>query len=828
MASFDGETGIHRNIADVAETLERAKQRGKTCALLIGAGCSVKAGIPTAAQLVEIIRDQYPRSYERANPKDYPNCMAELAPEERRDLVASYVDRARVNWAHVCIAQLLSAGFVDRVLTTNFDMLVARGCALFGEFPAVYDFAASQMFNPAFVPDRAIFYLHGQRHGFVLLNTPEDVTKHAQLLRPVFSDAGRGRVWLVVGYSGLNDPVFEHLAEVPRFDNKLYWVGYGDDKPSSQVRDRILVPGKYAFFVSGHDADDFFVQLCQALGRFPPSFVSKPFSYLDSIVQTLAPYPIPGSEHSLDVTAQSRELIRQAIREHEEYARRIDVSTGAPRVQADVLALQQALMAGDVHRVIRMHQATGGPLGGEGASTIAWAYIGRGNATAEAAKSRSGATADDLFRQAIEDFEQAQAVDPAKYQALTSWGDALAAQAAMRVDGAEAKSLLRLAARKHEAALRIAPDDPWTLNSLGNVLVAEACISGGDESEQLFGRAVEQYEAALAIDPAKHEVLNSWGTALLRWARRKGGTEAADLAAEAELKFRDALRIRPDDHWSMNNLADALLQRARLTEGDIADGIFQQALATYQAAVQTKAATHISLENWGNALSQRALRKGGPEADHLMSLAEEAYQAALDAKPDYFWALNSWGYALSQFARTKPPHDAQRLFAMAGERFAAALRFKPDDHWALHNWGCALVEEARFNTGLEGERLFALAVEKFSQAVHLDPHDCWAWHHWGNALAWYASTKPPHQASRLVAEAKANFLRAEEIYPGCSTYELARTCALLRLESACRDWLERCARFGRLPARDVLVEDAAFHDYRDAAWFQTLFAGPSA
>ena len=49
---------MRREIADVLETVKRAKDRDKGCTLLIGAGCSVKAGIPTAAEFVEIIRKE--------------------------------------------------------------------------------------------------------------------------------------------------------------------------------------------------------------------------------------------------------------------------------------------------------------------------------------------------------------------------------------------------------------------------------------------------------------------------------------------------------------------------------------------------------------------------------------------------------------------------------------------------------------------------------------------------------------------------------------------------------------------------------------------------
>ena len=74
--------------------------------------------------------------------------MTQLSPAERRDLLARFIDDASVNWAHVCVAQLMKEGYVDRILTTNFDPLIIRACAMLGLFPAVYDFAASQLSRP--------------------------------------------------------------------------------------------------------------------------------------------------------------------------------------------------------------------------------------------------------------------------------------------------------------------------------------------------------------------------------------------------------------------------------------------------------------------------------------------------------------------------------------------------------------------------------------------------------------------------------------------------------------------------------------------------------
>ena len=61
--------------------------------------------------------------------------------------------------------------------------------------------------NPDQISEKAIFHLHGQRDGFVLLNTRAEVTKHRGHIQPVFEDAHKGRIWIVVGYSGENDGI---------------------------------------------------------------------------------------------------------------------------------------------------------------------------------------------------------------------------------------------------------------------------------------------------------------------------------------------------------------------------------------------------------------------------------------------------------------------------------------------------------------------------------------------------------------------------------------------------------------------------------------------
>ncbi|HVA00623.1 MAG TPA: SIR2 family protein [Terriglobia bacterium] len=415
--------------------------------------------------------------------------MAELTLGERHDLIAEYVDNAKINWAHIGIACLIQGGYVDRVLTTNFDPLVMRACALLGEFPAVYDFAASQFMNLADIPDKAVFHLHGQRTGFVLMNTPVECQEQSERLGPVFQDAGSGRVWIVVGYSGENDPVFEHLAAVNRFDNGLYWVGYQDSEPAQHVSEKLLKGEKFAYFVNGWDADSFFVVLTQRLGIFPPSFVQQPFSHLESTFRMLTPFSLPREVSDEDVTRTPLEWIHRAITEIEAVGR---LGANAERM----------LMAGDYDGVVALRQPYDNLPSEELAVSLSWAYVMQGRSLSDQAKTKAGEEADRLFALAGEKYAAALAVKPDKHEALYNWGSALLAQAKTKA-GEEADRLFALAGEKYAAALAVKPDKHEALYNWGNALSAQAKTKAGEEADRLFALAREKFDRSEEIRPGR-------------------------------------------------------------------------------------------------------------------------------------------------------------------------------------------------------------------------------------------------------------------------------------------------------------------------------------
>ena len=603
---------IERTIEDIAEALHGAAPR--RCSVLLGAGCSISAGIPSASDIVRHIKARFPAAYARAASQQYPDCMAALDRGVRRDLVGAYIDKAKTNWAHIALAQLIDRGYVDRVLTTNFDPLVSRACALVNSFPAVYDFAASHTFNPDQVSDKAIFHLHGQRDGFVLLNTRAEVTKHRNHLKPVFDDAHKGRVWIVVGYSGENDPVFDLLARVPTFEYGLYWIGHGL-KPPNYVADRLIGSARGAHFIGGWDADDFFVTLAQKLQCFPPRFVTQPFSHLRSVFSMLTDYKAPRND------IEDAPNFRQS---------RFDVAS-VVRPQLDnliqssehSLSAEYHFLAGEYQRVVALFEKKNlKKLSSKDADTYGWSLLILGD------RLHSAARVDDNRAQyyaAIKRFAVAVNITTTAADALYEWGNVLfdlslaARNGAPEVMTTSAEKLMRRAVAKYREALAKDPSHADAHNNLANALTDLARIEyykdngllresfGHYEKAirrtqtpavvhcnyakalhdlaritkdvRLYNKSSRHFTIAAKYDPNYYSVFLSWGHALADLARKTGSVRAYTAAFE---KYRRAAEIVPTDTAAPHSWYYTLLELVKKSKGSRKTALTAEAKAVFR------------------------------------------------------------------------------------------------------------------------------------------------------------------------------------------------------------------------------------------------------
>lgn len=167
-------------IEHLAYLLKQAKENNQPQPIFfLGAGASHSGNIPLASEIiVQILRDYSQSPFVKDLPEEqrtYAKLMDCLQPAERDRLLKKYIDEAKINVTHIYLAQLLKMGFVDYVLTVNFDNLMLRALALYNIFPATYDLAILKDLTTSKFKEKSVVYLHGQSHGLWLLNTPEEM-----------------------------------------------------------------------------------------------------------------------------------------------------------------------------------------------------------------------------------------------------------------------------------------------------------------------------------------------------------------------------------------------------------------------------------------------------------------------------------------------------------------------------------------------------------------------------------------------------------------------------------------------------------------------------
>ncbi|MEE8533168.1 MAG: hypothetical protein V3S95_06435, partial [Alphaproteobacteria bacterium] len=314
-----GARNLPATVELVAQALRLARDAGGGC-LLLGAGASVSAGIPTAAGLVELARERFPESYRLAQAAagtdatpPYHVLMDRLSLGERQRLVGDVLANASLNWEHLVVAELMAQGFIGPVLTSNFDSLLLSACALANVAPTVYDVAgAADVSATAVAGGPAVIYLRGQREHELLLAGEEERERFRRRVEPVVRHVlYRGAPIIAIGYSGADGVVVDILVGHGRFTNRLFWVSHLDHAPADAARRLLETPDNDALVVPGYDAEGFLIALGRRLDAFPPRFIADPYG------ETLRAWKTIRAPSDADAAAPFEAAMARLLREAE-------------------------------------------------------------------------------------------------------------------------------------------------------------------------------------------------------------------------------------------------------------------------------------------------------------------------------------------------------------------------------------------------------------------------------------------------------------------------------------------------------------------------------
>lgn len=301
--------------------------------LLLGSGVSTEAEIPTGWAVVnELVKrvtaaentsidedtdpiDWYEETYDE--PATYENLIEGLArtQTERRKLLEEFFESSDTEAergekqptdAHESIAWLVDNGYIDVILTTNFDQLIEKALRNQGVNPVVISGPESARgAEPLQHQDAVVVKVNGDYKETNLKNLNSELESYSdpmqQIINRVFDEYGL----IVCGWSGKYDTrLRESLQECETHRYSTYWTYHSDLGDAAQE----LVAARNAFTIHHNGAASLFTDLRDRVQALVDAEDGEPLT--TPIARERVKRYLPREEHKLDLA----DLIRKTAR----------------------------------------------------------------------------------------------------------------------------------------------------------------------------------------------------------------------------------------------------------------------------------------------------------------------------------------------------------------------------------------------------------------------------------------------------------------------------------------------------------------------------------
>ena len=554
------------------------------------------------------------------------------APGQQRDVVAKAVKcgEGRVNWAHLCLGELVHRAYIHTVLTTNFDQLVLQGVLRTGLLPVVVDGIESlnRVSSRPALPQ--VIHLHGSMHTYNPRNSSRAVleTKDDPALQGTLFPLLQGADLLVVmGYAGGEEGVMHLFIEAAKRlpEAVIYWALHGQNlnAESPQVQE-LLRTGHNKFFMPDCDADRFFASIMAGLGIGVPHWIHDPVHQLELAATTIADNTDSDIQKQI---AAHRESVR-SLREH------VEAKPVSP--ETEVAAITALRLQGEHQEALELLRVSKNRDEPELLKMQADSAYELGKITLHP----------DLLEESIRCWKAlltkiSMDKQPEEWaRANCNLGDALWALGAREDD----TTRLEEAGAAYKAALQVYAREQFPLdwgmaqNNLGTVL---ATLGKREEGTSRLEEAVAAFRSALEVRTREQFPVN-WamtqnnvGAVLQILGQRE---KRAARLEEAVAAFRSALEVRTREqfpvNWAttQNNLGNAL---SALGECEDSVARLEEAVSAYKAALDVCTREHFPVDwamtqnNIGTVLAMLGRREDGTA---WLEKAAVAFRAALEVR----------------------------------------------------------------------------------------------------------------------------------------------------------------------------------------------------
>ena len=266
-------------------------------AIMLGSGVSSAAGIPTGwAITLDLVKKLAITQGEQCNddPENwyrdkygqapsYSQILDQLAktPSDRREVLSEYIGGKQPTAAHRAIASLVADGYINVIITTNFDRMLEQALRAANVEPAILstlDQVKSAI--PLSQSKCTIFKVHGDYLDTRIRNTEDELEVYPEefddLLDRIIDEYGL----VVCGWSTEWDPALRSAfdrATTRRF--ATYWTRFGNVSSGAKA----LIDRREAEVIQIDDADSFFSDLYNRVAALRDHVQHHPKSVVSTI-----------------------------------------------------------------------------------------------------------------------------------------------------------------------------------------------------------------------------------------------------------------------------------------------------------------------------------------------------------------------------------------------------------------------------------------------------------------------------------------------------------------------------------------------------------------
>ena len=292
---------MERNFIETREMYRFIKEKKGKYTLLIGAGLSRESGIKTSS---EIIVDLKRKIYKRYHPGEKPSrkkidewtnkqkwfkdtsnkysaVLDKYFPNEglRRDYFRRLIKGKEPKNGHRYLTNIINAGYIGNILTTNFDELIERSLYEAGLDPMVVhhksdleEFSIENKIN--------VIKLHGDYLYDNIANIAPETKSLNENMKAKLQATLENRGLIIIGYSGNDESIKSLLIELIRKEKFLIYGLYWGIRKEAEINGNMeeiisLASKKGSSFFKIRSAGQFFMDLNDNLDLGIPPIIDK-------------------------------------------------------------------------------------------------------------------------------------------------------------------------------------------------------------------------------------------------------------------------------------------------------------------------------------------------------------------------------------------------------------------------------------------------------------------------------------------------------------------------------------------------------------------------